>query len=138
MLTSHLRPYLDGIMDVIIDFRLPSGEKNGRATSAILLRSAVEGLGREMENYVPNLLRHFVSFFSEDDSEDRQATLLALDSISLLGAQLEDNIYSVVSAVVAVFSASDSDTPFNVRKQAIEALEALIRQRPVSSTPCAQ
>ena len=76
--TSHLRPYLDGIMDVIVNFRLPSGEKNGRATSASLhtavmnlLQSAVEGLGCEMKNYVPKLLRHFMSVFSEDDLEDR-------------------------------------------------------------------
>eukprot|EP00052_Salpingoeca_macrocollata_P027230 m.257819 g.257819 ORF g.257819 m.257819 type:complete len:2371 (+) comp22712_c0_seq2:129-7241(+) len=129
----HMRPYLPSIIDAATVYWLPTTE-TFRSTGPpmhvavmSLLRASLAALGQEFKGFVPRLLKHIMSVFSDDESQERLPTTQALDALALMGVYLEDWTGAVLAAVVNVCG-DYVDTPIPVRNTAILTLATLVQE----------
>jgi len=83
--SGHMRPYLGDIVGCVVDYWLPLAASTagverftpGGLHLAVVnvLRSAVKVTGRELQGFVPAILRHVMPVFTADDTVDRVPTM---------------------------------------------------------------
>lgn len=132
---DHIRPFLGDIVRCIVDYWLPTAASSAgpeRFTpdglhEAVLnvLKSAVKVTGRELQGFVPALLRHIMPVFTEDDTVGRVPTMQVLQALGVIAPLLEDSCHSVVYAVMSRY-ADFVETPLPLRTQAVNTMAKLI------------
>lgn len=64
-----------------------------------LLRASIKALGGEFTDHMPKLLQHLLGVFPDDDSEDREATKMALEALGILGGLMDSSVFLFLTSV---------------------------------------
>ncbi|KAI5965219.1 TOR1 [Candida pseudojiufengensis] len=119
---QHIRPFLDGIFQVIKDFFYVS-QLNIQVTIINVIQSVSKALDGEFKLYLPEVLTLLLSVFDEDKSAKRVSSLHVLKSFVVFGSNIEEFVDIIIPTVVKMFESG----PFELRKAAIETIGRLSR-----------
>jgi FKBP12-rapamycin complex-associated protein len=84
---QHIRPYLDGILELVQLHWNPAS--NIQTTIISLVESIAMALDSEFRAYLPKLLPNLIQVPEMDTTERRQPTQKALHAIYIFGSNLE-------------------------------------------------
>jgi FKBP12-rapamycin complex-associated protein len=127
---TQIRPYLESILDAIID----SWNSEGVALTKALLKLIQEicnSLKDEFRLYLPRLMPLLLNVLHVDRSLGRVSTVEVLTCFQILGPYLDDYVDLIVSPMVSLFDMLDA--PVEVRKKAVITVTRLAEVLTVSS-----